>query len=405
MTYLLNNFGRTNLIVIVHIITGLGDGGAQSVLFRLCAEDKVHQHVVVSLSDSGKYGPLLEDYGIETFTLDMPKRSFLLCSALQLYRILRTLNPDVIQTWMYHADFFGGLVARWAGFSSIVWGIRHSTLEQGKSSGLTILIAKLSAIASGWLPAKIAVCAQRAMEVHDELGYCKAKMQVIPNGFDLERFKPQKSLDLAAIGVSPIVVDNPVIATIGRYDPQKDHATLLKALAILRARHLHVTCLLVGTGLDSNNHELTELIVKNDLMDSVVLLGARNDIPAVLNAADVHVLSSAFGEGFPNVVAEAMSCGTPCVVTDVGDAANIVGETGWVVPSSNPLALANALQLALEDLGGSEMEWQQRCKDARARIRDNFSIQNMISSYHSIWEEALRDSRIEEIESGGDYGK
>lgn len=336
---------------------------------------------------------MLEEYGIETFSLDMPKRSFLLGSALKLYRILRMLNPDVIQTWMYHADFFGGLVARWAGFSSIVWGIRHSTLEPGKSGRVTILIAKLSAIASGWLPVKIAVCAQRAMEVHEELGYCKAKMQVIPNGFDLERFKLQKSLDLAVVGVSPIVADYPVIAAIGRYDPQKDHATLLKALAILRTRNLHVTCLLVGTGLDSNNHQLTELIVKNDLVDSVILLGARNDIPAVLSAVDVHVLSSAFGEGFPNVVAEAMACGTPCVVTDVGDAADIVGKTGWVVPPSDAKALAEALQLALEELRASEFKWQQRRKAARARIRDNFSLEKMILSYHRIWEEALIESR------------
>ena len=176
---------------ITHIISGLNDGGAEAVLFRLCTHDTAHQHVVISLSDEGKYGQQLLGKGIVVHALGMrPNRPSPL-AFWRLVRLLRSHKPDVVQTWMYHADLLGGLAARMAGIKTIVWGIHHTTLEPGKSKKTTIWIAKLLAKLSWWLPSRIAVCAQRAMDVHEALGYDRSKMRFIPNGYDLLDFIPK----------------------------------------------------------------------------------------------------------------------------------------------------------------------------------------------------------------------
>lgn len=368
---------------IAHVITGLNEGGAEAVLFRLCSHDTDHQHAVISLSDDGKYGPLLRGKGITVHTLNMRASRPSLVAFFKLCQLLQNLHPDIVQTWMYHADLLGGLAARLVGIKSVVWGIRHTTLEPGKSKRFTIWIAKLLAKLSWWIPARIVVCAQLAMDVHEALGYTRKKMRFIPNGYDLSDFRPQSDAGEALRADLGVQVDTPLIGTVGRFDPQKDHASLLQALSILRERDTVFRCVLVGTGLDENNEKLVSLIERLKLQNTVILLGRRNDIPAVMSALDVHVLPSAYGEAFPNVVAEAMACETPCVVTDVGDAAYIVGKTGWVVPSCNAEALADAIEHGLE--AWKQPEWEERCKASREQIELNFSIEKMITNYKLIW--------------------
>ena len=113
----------------LHIITGLNDGGAEAVLYRLCHHDQANQHHVVSLSGSGKYGPMLEALGVLVTTLNMSPGRPSPLAFIRLVRLMRREKPDVVQTWMYHGDLFGGLAARAAGIPSVVWGIRHTTLE------------------------------------------------------------------------------------------------------------------------------------------------------------------------------------------------------------------------------------------------------------------------------------
>jgi glycosyltransferase involved in cell wall biosynthesis len=372
---------------VVHIITGLTDGGAEAVLFRLCKNAQECQHHVVSLADDGKYGPMLRAIGVNVTTLNMSPSNPSLLAFIRLVRLLRCEEFDVVQTWMYHADLFGGLAAQVAGIRSVVWGIHHTTLEPGKSKKITILIAKLLAKLSWWLPAKIVVCAQRAIEVHEALGYDRSKMCFIPNGYDLAVFKP--GLDPQGEMKATLVPDKriPLIGTVGRFDPLKDHANLLDALVILRDRGSAFRCVLVGKGLDSSNSQILEWIALRGLADHVQLLGLRNDIPNIMNALDLHVLSSS-AEAFPNVVAEAMACGTPCVVTDVGDAADIVGDTGWVVQPRDASALAKTIVFALQDVMITEQSSDRRSR-ARSRIEANFNIERMVSSYMAVWYESI----------------
>ncbi len=174
----------------------------------------------------------------------------------------------------------------------------------------------------------------------------------------------------------------PVIGSVARWNPQKDHANLISALSLLARQGRDFRCILVGPGLERSNAELWTLIAESGLENKVVLLGPRYDIPAIMSAFDLLVLSS-YTEAFPNVVAEAMACGTPCVVTDVGDAALIVGNTGWVSRPRDPHALALSIETALPAVQSAQREAiSQAC---RQRIVETFGLERMALAYRSVW--------------------
>lgn len=370
----------------VHIISGLNDGGAEAVLYRLCVNDKTIKHHVVSMMDEGKYGALLREAGVQVFCLSMPRGRVTLGGLWRLWRLLRQVRPQVVQTWMYHADLVGGVIARLAGVKRVLWGVHHSTLDAEQSRRSTIWVARLCAHISSWAPSTIICCAQKALEMHRDLGYAADKLQVIPNGYDLVRFGIDRGARVR-LRTEWNTGGRWLIGMVGRFDPLKDHKNLLDALAIVKYRGVDFCCVLAGRGLDQNNAQLMAWLGELNLAGEVKLLGQRMDIPDVMNALDVHVLSSS-SEAFPNVVAEAMACGTPVVVTDVGDAALIVGETGWIVPSKDPKVLADALlqaHAAMHD----ETAWQVRCIAVRQRVEDHFSLERMVENYHLVWQNKL----------------
>ncbi len=370
---------------IFHIITSLDDGGAEAVLYRLINADKSNRHRVVSLMGAGKYGPLLDQIGVPVTCMNMPRGRVTFSGLYTLWSALRQEKPDVVQTWMYHADLLGGTLARCAGLRRIFWGVRNSTLEPAKSKRKTIAIAKVNAWVSRWIPTAIICCAERARQVHRSLGYDHRKLMVIHNGYDLNYFKPDSKARKRLRAEWHVDPAMPLFGMVGRFDPQKDHENLLCALASLKQDGILFLCALVGLGLDVSNMELVTLLQKYCLKEEVILLGQRSDVPDIMNAIDLHILSSSYGEAFPNVLAEAMACGTPCVTTDVGDAVLIVGDTGWVVPHKNPQALAEAIKDALMqsvDIGA----WQVHKAAARDRIERYFSIHKMTAAYNQIWE-------------------
>ncbi|SFU57912.1 Glycosyltransferase involved in cell wall bisynthesis [Nitrosomonas eutropha] len=369
---------------VMHIITDLNDGGAEAVLYRLCDSDKIVKHHVVSLMNEGKYGALLRDAGVQVFCLNMPRGRITPGGLWRLWQLLRQIHPQVVQTWMYHADLIGGVIARLAGVKQVFWGIRHSTLDTEKSRRSTIWVARLCARISSRIPSTIICCAQKALEVHRDLGYAVDKLRVIPNGYDLVRFRVDGDAR-AQLRAEWGVGNRWLLGMVGRFDPLKDHKNLLNALAVIKNQGVDFGCVLAGRDLDRNNAQLMTWLAEHNLTSEVRLLGQRTDIPDVMNALDVHVLSSS-SEAFPNVVAEAMACGTPAVVTDVGDAAVIVGEVGWVVPPKDPEALADALLRAHAAMQ-SGVAWQARCIAARGRVQDHFSLERMIESYHLVWQQ------------------
>lgn len=373
---------------IVHVISGLSDGGAEAVLYRLCSANESNEHTVISLSSEGKYGALLREKGIQVHWLNMPLGRLRLAALVELYRLLRDIKPDVVQTWMYHADLVGGVIARMARIKYVSWGIHNSSLKVGKSRWSTIVVAYTNAFLSRFIPTTIICCADQAKIVHQQIGFTADKFAVIPNGYNINLFKPDPEAGQKLRIELGIDENIPLFGLVGRFDPQKDHFNLIQALALVKQQGKSFRCVLVGRGLDANNNQVMTWLKQCDLLEEVLLLGQRNDIPVVMNAIDMHILSSAYGEAFPNVICEAMACGTPCITTDVGDAAFIVGDTGWVASPSNPNMLAEVIQSALVAFSDKD-GWKLRCVAARNRIVEHFSLEKMAAAYQSTWKKIV----------------
>lgn len=375
---------------VLHVITSLGNGGAEAVLYRLAVADQQsgNWHHVVSLMDRGIYADRLEQAGVAVSTLDMPRGRVTWGGLRRLFRVIRQVRPDVVQTWMYHADLIGGVVARLAGVKAIVWGIRHANLDSDKNNRVTLLIARLCAWLSRWLPKKIVSCSVKATQVHRALGYQMDKFIDIPNGYAMDKLRPDKQAGLALREALGIAENAFVLGMVARFDPQKDHHNLINALRLLQQSDPQFVCLLVGVGMDEGNARLLAQLARAGIIEHVKLLGPRHDIAALMNTLDLHVLSS-LGEAFPNVLAEAMACGTPCVSTDVGDAALIVGDHGWVVPARDPQALADGITQAKAIFETDPIAWQDLKRTCRAHIMANFELGQMCERYRSAWQLCL----------------
>lgn len=381
----------TNMLAVVHVITGLGDGGAEAALSRLCLSDTENKHIVVSLMGSGKYGPILQEAGVKVLPLHMRPGRLTISGLRRLWMILREERPDVVQTWMYHADLIGGVIAHLAGFRDVVWNIRHAELDPQASSRSTIWVARLCALLSRWVPRRIIACAQHAATVHSALGYDRNRMVVIGNGYDLTRFRPNieaRARQRMLLGIS---LEARLIGCVARFAPEKDHANLFGALTLLKSRNVAYQCLLIGSGMTTDNESLVKLISAYGLEDEVLLLGPQGNVADWMTTMDLHVLPSV-SEGFPNVLAEAMACGTPCISTDVGDASLIVGDTGWIVPSRTVTALADALEVAIKSVSGDH-RWRKRQDAARAHVEQKFSLSAMVEAYQTVWS-SLKEATV-----------
>lgn len=382
-----------NKRVILHIISSLGEGGAEGVLFRLCKHDTKNKHIVITLTSEGKYTSMLRDENVEVIHLDMPVGRLSFSGLYRLYRLLKNAKPCVVQTWMYHSDLVGGVIARLAGIRDIVWNIRHSSLEPSKTKRSTLYVAKISARFSSWIPKKIICCAEVAKLAHVNLGYAPSKFEVIGNGYDLGLFKPQLVRDSIRekFNIDP---STPVLGMVGRYTPEKDHKNLFYAINKLGLKGFYPFLVLAGNGMSSDNDELVNLLTKFNISERVILMGSVNDIPNFMNQLDLHILSSS-SEGFPNVLAEAMACGIPCVSTNAGSAQYILGDCGWISPIKDSTALSNDILTALEEFESKKM-WETRKASCVSRVRDNFSIEAMVDKYNSVWDSTEINSEYKE---------
>ena len=378
---------------VVHVITALGQGGAEAVLGRLVSNpsDSKFEHVVVSLCGGDEtLKARLEAAGVRVIVLGIRPGSIDPRMILKLARVLRREHPDVVQTWMYHADLVGGLAARLAGSPPVAWNIRNGTLTPAFSKRLTVLTARVNARVSRRLPKVIVCCAESAKQIHVELGFPADRIVVIPNGYDLDRFRAQPLARKAIRAAAGIPENALVIGMVARFHPQKDHQTFFAAAALVRSRFDNVHFLLCGDKVVDGNPELRALIEQAGVADRTHLLGSRDDIPAIQSSLDVACMASQGGEGFPNAVAEAMACETPCAVTDVGDAALIVGETGRVVPSGNAPALAEAFT---ELLNLSQGERAHLGMQARQRIADRYDIREFARRYEELYDKLAGNAR------------
>jgi len=372
---------------ILHIITGLDIGGAEIMLHKLLFAMKHTEFVneVISLTDIGPVGQKIETFGVQVRTLGMRRGLPNPLLVPKLVGWLGKFKPDVIQTWMYHADLIGGFAAKLAGKIPVVWGIRHGDLDPEGNKRTTIWTAKVCARFSRWLPVKIVCLSEASRRIHTDFGYDSDRMAVIPNGFDLNIFKPDLKARALIRQELDIAQDVIVIGMVARFDPQKDHLNLIKAASLLQKEVSDVQFLLCGEGVTWENQKLSGWIDEAGLRKNFLLIGKRNDIPRIMSALDI-ASSSSYSEGFSNFVGEAMACGVPCVVTDVADLAFLVGDTGFVVPPKDPEALAMA---CLEIVKMGDKKRRSFGQKAQERIEENFSISSIAERYVKLYKEVL----------------
>ena len=369
------------MLKILHIISGLKNGGAENTLYKICKYDLANKHTIISLGGiQDKYFKILKDLNIELYTIKLKFFSFLFDFFL-IINLIKKKNPHIIQTWLPHADLLGGIAARLAGNKNIVWNFRYSKIINTnlKFYFLTKMLCKFSFI----IPKSIICNSKNSIKDHIQLGFNKKKFYFIPNGFDTSHLKADKKKKLLFRKKNKIHNFIPIIGHVGRYSKMKDHDNLLNSLKILKLKKLKFICVLVGPNIDKKNKSLIQKVKENKLEKYVRLLGETNDISLVMNGIDICLLTSKDSEGFPNVLAEAMSCKTPCISTNIGDASYILGKTGWIVQKQNPQKIANAIEEAIIEI--KTQSFKKRANLSRERIKKKFNINKMISSYVKLW--------------------
>lgn len=370
---------------VVHIITGLGQGGAETMLEKLVVAARSANpeitHEVISLGAVGDIGQRLADAGVQVRALGLVRSAGLFWALLRLVRWLRATGPSpVVQTWMYHADLIGGLAARLAGHPDIVWNIRQTGLELRDIGRSTRGVVRACAWLSRRLPSRIVCNASAAIAAHAAQGYDVSRFEVIPNGFDVRRWSRRAQAGGLLRSAWGIRDDEVAVGLVARYDAQKDFGNFVAMAAIVAAELPSARFVLVGRGI-RESQELANAVACSGLSKRFVLEGQRADIPEVMSALDVFCLSSR-AEGFPNVLGEAMACETPSVSTDAGDARRIVGDDLLIAPVERSDALAACV---LRVLRRTPVERRQLGAQQRRRIESEFDIERIWQRYRELY--------------------
>lgn len=372
---------------IIHIIGNLEIGGAELMLKRLVEshQGNLHyHHTVISLSTIGQVGLNLQAIGVEIMTLNMRSILDVPLALWRLSQIIRKSRPDIVQTWMYHADLLGGVAARMAGNRHVIWGIRATDIRAGGSL-VTVIVRWLCARLSCWIPRVIICAAEASRESHVEVGYDAKKMVIVPNGYDFSWLKVSFEERQSLRKQCGINQNDLVMGSLGRFHEVKDQKNFVRAAGLLAPQYPQLRFLMVGRGLDWDNRQLVNWIVTTGFKDRFVLLGERKDVPQCLSAMHIFCLHS-YTEGFPNALAEAMAMGLPCVTTDAGDAAILLADTGVVVPIHDSASLAQGVRQLLM-LGQDERLALGR--RAKARVESEFSMARAQLRFEEIYRQTL----------------
>ena len=372
-------------IRIVFVLTALTLGGAEMMLWKLLSriDRKRFDPYIVGLS--ARADSMLSRFqkiGVPCDLLGMRPRLDASWRVLRLAKALRALKPDIVQGWLYHGNVAATLAAALTGIHApVMWSIRGTLPTPREKNWRSSLIIRLSGALSS-MPARIINNSIASAREHEErLGYPKDKGVILANGFDTDLFRPSPEARLALRTELGVASDAVLVGLVGRYHLMKDHANFLRAVAIVKKVRPEVYYVLVGANVDNQNAALSGLVAELGLGTQVRLLGPRHDMERVTAALDI-ACSASYGEGFSNVIGEAMSCAVPCAVTDAGDSARIVADTGKVVAPFDSAALAHAIQ-SLIDAGREERATLG--VRARERVLQHFSLDAIVQQYEELY--------------------
>ncbi len=373
---------------VMHVITSLDIGGAEQMLRRLVTAKTRPDvsHSVVTMIPGGPLHAAIQGDGIPVVDLGMRPGRANLSGLWQLRRLIRRQRPDLIQTWLYHADLVATLALQLSGRrrqTRLVWGLRCSDMHAGHATPRHRMILRVLAHLSR-RPDLIISNSAAGMRVHTAVGYRPRRWQVIPNGFHTELFAPDdegRCRMRAELGLGD---DDFAIVLCARVAPMKDHKTFVRAAEIVAAQLPQARFVLIGRNTDRSDTGLDRMIVDSAAADRFLRLGERRDIAAILPAMDLATLTSAFGEGFPNVLGEAMATAIPCVSSAAGDAAEVIGDTGLIVPVRDPQAMATAW---LEMFSQGREGRARLGAMARDRVLDNFAMDKVFTQFIDTYSE------------------
>ncbi|ADC71128.1 glycosyl transferase group 1 [Thioalkalivibrio sp. K90mix] len=368
---------------ILHVINGLGQGGAERQLGNLlrAAPDA---GAVFALKEPGVMAGDIRAQGIPVYTgrLRNPLSTGWIAA---LRRALAAYQPDGVMGWMYHGNLAASLTRRLGYQGPVFWNVRHSVHDLAHEKRGTRWVIRTGAWLSRY-PARIVYNSATAAAQHEALGFAADRRVVLPNGFDLARFHPAPDATPGLRAQLGIGADTWLLGMVGRAHPMKNHAGLVAALAHLVRGGVDVHCVMVGTGVSADDNPLAQAIREHGMDRHVTLLPPTPEPEALYPGLDLLVLPSRWGEGFPNVVGEAMACGRPAVVTDIGDAARVVGSTGFVAASPEPQDLADAIVRAI---GQGRERLHALGGEARARMESHYALEAVAARYQTLFRDAM----------------
>ncbi|ABB50382.1 glycosyltransferase [Prochlorococcus marinus str. MIT 9312] len=363
---------------ILHIIYSLEKAGAEETLAKLVINDHINNHRILTLTGGDYYlTNQIEKESIKVYSLNIKKN--LLLFPLYLIRSLKIIREEkvsIIHSWMYVSDVFSSLLGFIAN-KEVIWCVRNTTLRIGGSSLYSIFSRFIQIPLSYISPNKIIYCSLSAKSLHEKMGFNKRLSVHIPNGINTELFKP--------INKRILNYGNLRIGMPARFDEQKNHILLLETIHELIKNKINPTNIkFILAGRDVNYNNLKNIYKKDldILLPYIGIMGEVKDMNKFYNSIDFCIVCSSYGEAFPNVIAEAMATGAPCISTDVGDAKLIIGDTGFIVNGYEPI---NLFQTLLYILGITSNLFSIKSKMARVRIKNNFSQENMIKKYQELY--------------------
>ena len=366
------------MIKVLHIITGLGAGGAQNCLLQLIKHNHNKDIIngVISLGRGNLYNQEVSKITDYFKVIPINKNFSSIINFLKINQEINNFNPDIVQSWLYHADLLTTLsIFLSRRKTKLIWNIRCSDMMGRYDKGINKLLLKtLSGLS--FKPDVIISNSQAGIDEHIKKGYKNDRMVKVSNGINTNTFKLTHSKRKQIRDVLGIPNNILLAGNIGRYDIVKGHKIIIKALS----KSKDIWCLFVGEGI-TKAVEIQKLIKQYNLKNRVILLEQRNDIHEILSSLDIYI-SSSFSEGFPTAVAEAMSCQVPIISTKAGDSFEIVKECGLFFKTGSSDDLFEKIN-RIKSMNLDEKEILVQA--ARKRIIDDFSIEKMVDKYHIIY--------------------
>ena len=371
-------------VVVLHIIGDLNVGGAERNMLKIIPKlnNNSFQHRILTLFADGDLAEEFRKKGVLVETVNIPRNLISLNTPFaisKLIKAIKRINPAIIQTWLYHSNNLINILSPFLPSVQIINSIRHDNPNAG--SVKTKISAKAGAYISKLTPSLTVFCSEGSKEKHKNVGYKYSNTFVIPNGFIIKEIDKEKAQNDLKQRLN--IPENKKIAiTAARFCKEKDYPTLLKAIKLTLEKNNKIAFVLCGKDVDNSNKELMHLVKELRIDNNLYLLGHQSNIEKLMSGAD-FLISSSNSESFPNVIAEAMSLGVPCIAANTGETANIIGDIGLIIEPSNPENLSKAI---LKFLDYDKSDLALLGAKAKERIKNNYSLEHSISAYKELYE-------------------